>query len=285
MFKMIWFRGFGDDPIESHCFGSNGDDHLGTHCGWTMSALGCWCGISGATKTAVFQAGEKLFSALDTTFVFYNHPDSRNFPQGKMAAKIGEPQSQGSHLGSSIFLAGALSIAIRTCTPSLLHFGSFLESWRGPGGERSHFERSDWKTTWIPPKSRWSHGMTKRRLENFDNFGGLECWDDPIRSNPSFNIEALGGCLEAVRFFEGDSYLILTWWVSPISSLTRCWDYLRHRTHGWFVVQVGSHGEALPQHILLLFHGNIWPSDTIAHNSNCMRTRWSLLLPMESRSF
>lgn len=88
-------------------------------------------------KNQPSKAGEKLFSALDTTFVFYNHPHSGIlrihgiFPQGKMAAKIGGTSIPGSesHLGSSsMTFAGALSIAIRTCTPSLLYFGSFLES-------------------------------------------------------------------------------------------------------------------------------------------------------------
>ena len=179
MFKMIWFRfhGFGDDPIESHSFGSNGDDHLGTHCGWTMSALGCWCRISGATKTAV-KSGEKLFSALDTTFVFYNHPHSGIlrihgiFPQGKMAAKIGGTSSQGP---TSQVPSASQSERAR------LVFCTLGASWSHEGGL--------WWKIWLKndlnsPKSRWSHGMTNLgvwRISEILGVGVLR-WSNQIQS-------------------------------------------------------------------------------------------------------
>ena len=102
MFKMIWFRGFGDDPIESHSFGSNGDDHLGTHCGWTMSALGCWCGISGATKTSSQKRGRNCSQHLIRhlcSIIIHTSGILRIYgikiPGEKWLPRLGEPQSQG----------------------------------------------------------------------------------------------------------------------------------------------------------------------------------------------
>ncbi len=101
------------------------------------------------------------------------------------------------------------------------------------------------KTSWIRQlKITWHD----------DSVWGLECWDDSTRSIQVLLLSHW----EVAWKLSGFSKAAATWpWLGG------CYPYhlwrgagnLRHRTHGWFVVQVGSYREALPQHFLLFFHG------------------------------